>query len=72
MYRWGMPLGCLSLMAAILFGVLVLGRLDGGALWVGVGVLAVFGYSALMCVHYFESSPAPRCPRGAQGRGGRP
>ena len=57
MFRWGLPLGCVFLVVALVAGALTLRWLDGAALWAGVGVAALFFYAAILCVHYFERSP---------------
>ena len=59
MYRWGLPLGCLSLVLATLVGILTLIMADAESVWFGAGVAGLLLYAAIMCVHYFEIADSP-------------
>ena len=66
MYCWGLPLGCLFLVLALLAGFLAVSLTDEAGARAGAGLAAVFLYAAVMCVHHFELAGSP----GQTGRHG--
>lgn len=59
MYCWGLPLGCLFLVLALLAAFLAMSLKDEAAVWGGAGVAALFLYAGVMCVHSFELAESP-------------
>lgn len=59
MYRWGLPLGCLFLVLALLVASLTMGLTDEAEVWAGAGVAGLCMYAAVMSIHTFELADSP-------------
>lgn len=59
MYRYGLPLGCLLLMLALVASVLALSLPGGPAEWAGLGAAGLLAYAGVMSIHYFERARSP-------------
>jgi hypothetical protein len=59
MYFWGLPLGCLFLVIALLAATLAMDLTDEAGVRIGFGVAALFLYAGVICVHYFELAGSP-------------
>lgn len=59
MDRFALPIGCISLCLSLAAVVAAMSVRAEAAVWVGVGVAALFGYGGVMSVHRFDQAGPP-------------